>query len=671
MSQVRYQPLGPLLAGEGSRAFLGLAIEDGVPPRPVVLVWAPPEVAQDKELCAQLQRETQHATVFDHPNIIRVHGWVDVADRLARVTEFADGESLRRLLEVRPRIPPAFAAKIVTDVAMGAHYAHMAGNDDGSPLIHGDLRPETVMVSFSGVCMVTGYGALGVAPRERNGNRVRNQHLYGAPEQLIGGREAVTVATDVFLLGLLLYECLSGRMPFQDAPDADRAILTRSLPPLPVDVPRTLDEVVRRATAKRATDRYPSARAFRDAVVQAIDGLPSAELFADFLSQIFPPDDDARATRRQMIEIGLAEAARQTTPAGSMTPPTIPPVSPPVPVLRLPPMASLVLDPVPEEAPVPLSELAPPVPTSERALEVDPDVDFEDQDADALDSELERAAVSATPGVARPFSLDEEDRPVSVARRYRVPLLVGAVVAVASIGGLLLSGGQKDPTPSKPAAVARPAPEKAPTPVPPPEKETVALAAGEAGTSPASDPLAAGDVEKTPRPARGEAPAAPDNTVVVASGQLPANGASKSTAEVVEKKAPITTKLQLVVQPPVEVLLEGKPLGRTPLTVPLEPGAHELELRNPAKGVVKATRSVTVKPKGTTKQSIRLAKGTVQVRAPAGSSIFVDSRKVRSKLSLYEGEHQLVVTSGVKRWEKSFQLGANERLVFNVEFEKP
>ncbi|HYO58835.1 serine/threonine-protein kinase, partial [Archangium sp.] len=316
MSQVRYHPLGPLLAGEGSRAFLGLALEAGTPPRPVVLVWAPPELARDPELSSQLERETQRAAVLEHPNILRVHGLVSLEAGLARVTEFADGESLRRVLEVRPRIPPTFAALIVSDVAMGIHYAHLAGNDDGTPLLHGDLRPETVMVSFNGVCKVTGYGALTVAPRERNGRRVRNRRNYTAPEQLMGGREAVTTRTDVFLLGLMLHECLSGRMPFQDAPDSDQAILTRQLPPLPSDVPRPLAEVVRHATGRLANERYSSALEFREAVVAAVEGLPSAESFSEFLSQLFPPDHDARATRRQMLEIGLADVARRASLTG-------------------------------------------------------------------------------------------------------------------------------------------------------------------------------------------------------------------------------------------------------------------------------------------------------------------------------------------------------------------
>ena len=63
-----------------------------------------------------------------------------------------------------PPVPPGLRIVVVDDDQGVADYAHVAGNDDGTPLIHGDLRPETVMVSFNGVCKVSGYGALGVAP---------------------------------------------------------------------------------------------------------------------------------------------------------------------------------------------------------------------------------------------------------------------------------------------------------------------------------------------------------------------------------------------------------------------------------------------------------------------------------------------------------------------------
>lgn len=356
MSQVRYQSLGPLLSGEGSRAFLGLALEAGVSPRPVVLIWAPQDIAQDPELTARLRRETQRAVVFDHPHILRVHGLVTLEQGLARITEYADGETLRRVMEVTPRVPPPLAARLVADAALGVHYAHMAGNDDGSPLVHGDLRPETLIISFQGMCKVTGYGALSVAPRERGGRRVRNRRKYSAPEQLLGGREAVNIQTDVFLLGLTLYECLTGKVPFKDAKDADTATLTEALPSLPPPIPRALDAVVQKATAKRAQERYPSALALREAIVEAMGGLPETDVVAAFMNKLFPAQDEARGARAKVLELGIADVVRREglpapvpVPVAAAAPKA---VAPP-PAVKAPAAAPVAAAPAPSPAPAP------------------------------------------------------------------------------------------------------------------------------------------------------------------------------------------------------------------------------------------------------------------------------------------------------------------------------
>jgi serine/threonine-protein kinase len=688
MSQVHYHPLGPLLAGEGSRAYLGLALEGGVPPRPVVLVWAPPEVARNPELSAELQRETQRAVVLDHPNILRVHGLVSLEAGLARVTEFADGESLRRLLEVRSRIPPAFAALIASDVATGLHYAHLAGNEDGTTLVHGDLRPETVMVSFNGVCKVTGYGALGVAPRERNGRRVRNRRNYSAPEQLLSGREALTARTDVFLLGLLLHECLSGRMPFQDSLEGDQAILARQLTPLPSDIPPPLAEVVRRATAPHAQERYATALEFRQAVVAAIGVLPSAPTFAEFLTSLFPPDRDARATRRQTLEMGLAEVARRASPTGMAA------VQPARPSGGTPSVAP----PRPSGTVAPV--LAPPIASIDAEVEEDIELDaaLQEEDADAIDSVMELTGRHTRPGVARPLPRENTTPPFrekppeplnregeeegveaveevgeapapSPKRRSRVLLLlgVGAMAAAAALGGFFLWNGRPQSSsppsnmavassvqaaPTSPAVATPPAVAQATPPAGAPAAPVTAQEDG--GTTVAGT---AGVVVL----AGGSAPSMPGGSVVPASGQV-----EVPTAE----QAAVSTRLLLFVVPPVDVSLEGKRLGRTPLEVPLAPGPYLLELSNPAKGV-RATRSITVQPQGMTTQRILLGKGTVQVRAPAGSRIFLNGHKAGPKLSLYEGEHQLVVTTGKARWEKSFRLEAHQKVTFDVAHEKP
>lgn len=585
MPPIHYQPLGPLLPGEGSRTLLALAIEAGAAPRPVVLVGAPPEVLRDSMLAAQLQRETQRAVVFEHPHILRVYGLVTLEDRISRVTEYADGESLRRMLDVGQRLPPAFAALVAADVAMGIHYAHVAGNDDGTPLVHADLRPETVMVSFNGVCKVAGYGALGVAPREKDGRRVRNRRLYSAPEQLMGGREASSVLTDVFLLGLLLYECLSGRKPFQESLEPDKAILSHPLPPLPAEVPLAFNEVVRRATAKRAGERYPSALAFREAVVAVAGQLPTSEAFAQHLTTLFPLDGEARVARSRLIAQGLLEVARST------------------------PAPTPVVEAVPHPAPSP----PPPV-----------------------------KAVAPAPASPAPVRVTPPAQAVVPVRAPRSAVLlavgIGAVLLVSAVGTVWSLRKQPAPPvpPETPAVVEAPVPQPDTPPSAPEPRASTDAGVGVASTVP-------------PTPA--EPP------------RVPATGSSEPRSRV-----------ELFVSPDVDVSLEGRALGRTPLTVPLPAGRHKLTLSDVEKGL-RTNRIIDVRPNDTMTFRVRLGMGSVLVVAPNGARIQLDGRELGtaplSEMTLFEGEHQLLVTLGDAVWEKPFFLMGEQRLVFTPELEAP
>ncbi|MDY7232571.1 serine/threonine-protein kinase [Hyalangium rubrum] len=617
MSQVSYQPLGPLMSGEGSRAFLGLALEDGVAPHPVVLIWAPPEVAQDADLTDKLRRETQRAVVFEHPNILRVHGLVSLEQGLARVTEYADGESLRRVLEVTPRIPPPLAARLVADAAMGAHYAHMAGNDDGSPLVHGDLRPETLIISFQGVCKVTGYGALGVAPRERGGRRVRNRRKYSAPEQLLGGREAVNIQTDVFLLGLVLYECLTGKVPFKDAKDADTATLTEALPHLPPNIPKELDAVVQKATAKRANERYPSALAMRDALVAAMGDLPQQDVLSVFMNRLFPVKETARAARAQVISLGMEQALRRSE---ANWPTVVPSAQPHRPAPEAAPSA-----PAPKAAPVP----APKSPTRTAELPATP-VRASAPAPVPAPVPAATAAVSAPVAAAPAPNVPVAPAPSAPAsQRSRLPLVIGALALVSAAAAVVVWRGKL------------------------PGDYSFSSEAGDAGVSLASLTPGPAPIDPLAMPDAGEAPDAG-----VADGGVDAG-----------------TELELIVDPRVDILLsDGGVLGRTPLTAPMPAGRHVLSLSNPALGIQTA-RSVTVNLTGRTTQRFYLNKGFVTIRGPEGSIVQVDGRKVGTtpveELDLYEGYHRLVVTVGSARWTKSFQLDATQRVTFTVDFEEP
>jgi serine/threonine-protein kinase len=606
MSPVHYQSLGPLMPGEGSRPFLALALQEGAAPRPVVLVWAPPEVAQDATQRARLERETERAVVFEHPNILRVHGLVTLEGRLARVTEYADGEPLRLVLEAAQRLPPAFAALVAADVAMGLHYAHVAGNDDGTPLVHGDLRPETVMVSFNGVCKVSGYGALGVAPRELNGRRVRNQRLYIAPEQLMGGRAASSVLTDVYLLGTLLYECLSGRKPFQDSIERDKAVLNRPLPPLPPEIPLPYNEVVRRATAKRAGDRYPSALAFREALVAVVGELPSSEAFAERIAKLIPANSPVRAARKRMIEQGIEALTRRAAPP---SPAAAPPVMAPAPVTASAPII----------APAPVTASAPIIaPVAAPALPSAP------------------PPVTPPPGMAPPAGAQAAPVPVPPARPAAEPARprrASATLAVAAGALLLLSAvGTVWSVRQKP---------------PPAAPEDVATDAGE-------------DL-------RFDTP-----VLLEAAPQSPPDAGVRVAAAPAAPTVP-PTPVEILVNSDVTVLVDGKAVGRSPLTVPLAPGRHLLTFLDEARGL-KTARMIDVRSTpDTVTFRIRLGMGSLLVHAPSGAQVSLDGQSLGTapvpEKTMFEGEHHLRVTQNDAVWEKTFMMPGDQRLVFNVDFE--
>jgi len=338
MATLRYQPLGPLLAGGNSHAYLALEVADDRPPRPVALLWVPAEIADDGEQMGKLARETYRATLLEHPHLIRVFGLAALEDGMARVVEYIDGEGLARFLERTGKLPPALAVRLCAEAALGVHYAHEAGNEDGTPLVHGDLRPETIFVDYQGVTKVGGYGALAVAPKEPNGRRVLNRRLYAAPEQLVGGRDAVNRQTDVYLLGALLYRCLIGSAPFEGAEKFEEAVISAPLPPWPDDpLFSKLWPVVEKALAKRGADRFASARAFHDALLEAVPELPGRETLAAFLENQFPPEDEVRVARREALAKGLSElqVASEQRPSPAAVLPRAPAVRE-EPILRSP-----------------------------------------------------------------------------------------------------------------------------------------------------------------------------------------------------------------------------------------------------------------------------------------------------------------------------------------------
>lgn len=240
------------------------AAHDTVLDREVAVKVLKDEYADDRHFRDRFAAEARHAARLQHPNVAAVldYGELPTSDehptpRPFLVMELVDGDPLSALLQDGEPMPAETAADIIGQAATGIAAAHEAG------IVHRDVKPGNLLVTPEGVVKVTDFGIARAAdgvPLTATGHVMGTPH-YLSPEQAEG--QAVTPASDVYGLGIVLFECLAGHKPFR----GDNPVVTAlqhvndPLPPLPDDVPSWLRSVVERATAKDPAQRYPEAGA--------------------------------------------------------------------------------------------------------------------------------------------------------------------------------------------------------------------------------------------------------------------------------------------------------------------------------------------------------------------------------------------------------------------------
>lgn len=218
-------------------------------------------------------REARSAGGLSHPNVVTVHD-VGEGDGVAYIAmEFLAGRSLREILDSGAVLPWARIADITAQVADGLAYAHARG------VVHRDVKPANVMVLDSGLAKITDFGIA----RLPAGTRTIAGTVYGSPKYMSPERvrgEDVDGRTDVFSLGAMLYEMLTGVAPFTatDLPTIlDQILHVMPEPPTARnrDIPPAFDAIVARALAKDRADRYADAQQMADALRGYAAGVPA------------------------------------------------------------------------------------------------------------------------------------------------------------------------------------------------------------------------------------------------------------------------------------------------------------------------------------------------------------------------------------------------------------
>jgi serine/threonine-protein kinase len=240
--------------------------------RDVALKVIAPELSEDREFRIRFRREYQAEASIRHPNVVRVYGAGAKDGRLYVTMQYIEGSDLASVLK-RERLSPAAAARLIAQVADALDAAHARG------IVHRDVKPANVLIEGEGDamhCILTDFGLMknvssAAEPLTRAGSFLGSCD-YAAPEQLLG--ERIDARVDVYALGCMLYQAVTGVVPFPRPVSAATMLAHMDEAPPVVseqnpDAPRALDDVVRTAMAKDPEERYPTAGALGRAAVTA------------------------------------------------------------------------------------------------------------------------------------------------------------------------------------------------------------------------------------------------------------------------------------------------------------------------------------------------------------------------------------------------------------------
>jgi serine/threonine protein kinase len=297
----------------GGMAELYLAIALGIEGfrKLVVLKRVSPHLQHDEDLVKMFVDEARLAAALDHPNIAQVIDIGRNAGEYFFAMEYLHGRDFRHLMEAargRGGLPLGCAIEVVLGVARGLHHAHERKSADGQPmgLVHRDVSPANVVITYEGSVKLVDFGIAkaAVLTRKTQAGTLMGKVGYMSPEQCMG--EPADRKSDVFALGILLYEATTGRRAFRAESQfamMNQIIHGRWQRPREI-VPgysERLEAIVVRAMATDPADRYPTAQALQldlEAFAHAERVLHSPAVLADYLAELFgaTPYPTAKAT---------------------------------------------------------------------------------------------------------------------------------------------------------------------------------------------------------------------------------------------------------------------------------------------------------------------------------------------------------------------------------------
>ena len=263
----RYEVIRSLGEGAMAKVYLGY---DNILDRNVAIKVLRGDLSNDEKFVRRFQREALSASSLAHPNIVEMYDVGEDDGLYFIVMEYVEGKTLKQLLKKRGSLTLSEAIDIMLQLTDGMSHAH------DSYIIHRDLKPQNIMIKDDGQIKITDFGiamALNSTQLTQTNSEMGSVH-YLPPEQASG--KGSTIKSDIYSMGIIFYELLSGSLPFKGDNAVEIALkhMRDPLPSLREDnssIPQSIENIILKATAKNPKNRYDDARSMHQDLLTALD----------------------------------------------------------------------------------------------------------------------------------------------------------------------------------------------------------------------------------------------------------------------------------------------------------------------------------------------------------------------------------------------------------------
>ncbi len=300
----RYEIIKSIGEGGMANVYLG---HDTILDRNVAIKILRGDLANDEKFVRRFQREALSASSLAHPNIVEMYDVGEDDGTYYIIMEYVEGKTLKQLLKKRGTLTLSEAIDIMSQLTDGMAHAH------DSYIIHRDLKPQNIMIKDDGQIKITDFGiamALNSTQLTQTNSVMGSVH-YLPPEQASG--KGCTIKSDIYSMGIIFYELLSGSLPFRGDNAVEIALkhMREPLPSLREDnpsIPQSIENIIKKATAKNPKNRYDSARSMHEDLLTALNDERMDEAPYEYK---YPENDgDNKKNKKTEKEIDKEEDAK-------------------------------------------------------------------------------------------------------------------------------------------------------------------------------------------------------------------------------------------------------------------------------------------------------------------------------------------------------------------------